>query len=353
MTTDACSYATITISATRMPSFPNDEMVRSLVVADRLILAKRKGEPKEIAYFQGLYNRQARGEVVTRSEIEYSGYMKSGETPYIRVFEISSTPHEIINEIKLLRRKDFSEKEIAGQVKLKYLGKYSPDQISLAYRLLDEERRQAVEDERDNTAEYLNKAKNNVAEVAGETREEVEAEHLRAEYVRDFAIISDNGKVLRLNYQGIADRLREKYNTVTFNEVIYIFNQLRGIYQENKGTLESQIETITRTIEYKGSVTSGIKEVLCYVKYSDIPVQEYPFNHCEDFIPVQNGIVKIDLVTGKHYLLDHSAEHLITFTLPVTYDPEADSTFIGEVLAQWVAEEDISILSQIPAQALI
>lgn len=146
LTTDACSYATITISATRMTSFPKGEMVRSRDVADLLIFAKKKGDPKEIAFYQDLYDRQGppQYEFITRADLDAGGYTKSEETPYIRVLEISS-PNEIVNEIKDLRSKDYSESQIAGKVRLKYLGPYSSDQIAQAYRVLDVENHQGEE----------------------------------------------------------------------------------------------------------------------------------------------------------------------------------------------------------------
>lgn len=146
MTTDACSYATIAISATRMTSFPKGEMVRSRDVADLLIFAKMKGDPKEIAFYQDLYDRQGppRYEFIPRADLDAGGYTKSDETPHTRVSEISSS-NEIINEIKDLRSKDYSKSQNAEKVRLKYLEPYSPDQITQAYRVLDAEERQEEE----------------------------------------------------------------------------------------------------------------------------------------------------------------------------------------------------------------
>lgn len=182
---------------------------------------------------------------------------------------------------------------------------------------------------------------------------ELEARETREKQYRgNFAIIDTRG-VVRLNYQGIADHLLHKYDTVTFSDQVYVYDPSRGIYRPNEGELEAEIGEICRTIGYEGSVSRGTREVLYYVMYPGPPVREYPFNKCEDFIPVMNGIVKIDYETGTRTLLPHSPENKVTFVLPVEYRPEADPGPIQEVLAQWVREEDIPVLAQIPAQGLL
>ena len=91
-------------------------------------------------------------------------------------------PLEIINEIRHLRSKDFSELEIARRVKLKYLGRYSPNDIAQAYRTQDEERAELDQDERLNEDEALARTRlANVEEVAKETREETADDSGQAE----------------------------------------------------------------------------------------------------------------------------------------------------------------------------
>ena len=167
-----------------------------------------------------------------------------------------------------------------------------------------------------------------------------------------FCDFDTSGNVSRLNFAAIGDYIRSRHVIVPFNGENFVYDPATGIYRKNAGELEKEIQGIARHVGYKGSVTRATKEILFYAVYSGTPIREYPFNRCTDLIPVRNGVVKLDFITGSITLLPHSPEHMITFVLPVDYDPEADQEEIERLLNEWVAAEDVPILYQIPAQAL-
>ena len=79
--------------------------------------------------------------------------------------------------------------------------------------------------------------------------------------------------------------------------------------------------------------------------------RDYPFNKANDLIPVKNGVIKIDSVTGKVTLLEHSPLYRFDWQLPIVYDPNANPDAIMAYLQSLGC--DVDLLLQIPAHAIL
>ena len=272
-------------------------------VVDLLIHARRRGNPEEIAYFEGLKGRKDRGEEIPRSAEIWPGCRVDGEDLYDRVKTLmdagAQCPQEVMADTGKLQ-----QWEIVTCT--------NPDVMS---------RVTLVKDLR-NLDERIN------------------------------SLVRENSKGTKVLEHGpIADYIRSKFSTVSFNRTIYIYDG--GIYRPNAGDLEERIREIIARSDAKCSITKDTRDILAYVATYNRCL-EYPFNRHKDLIPVQNGVVKIDYTTGTAALLPHSPEFKFTFRLPVIYDPSVKGeTFHNEVLSQYIEAELVDTLYQIPAQALL
>lgn len=154
-----------------------------------------------------------------------------------------------------------------------------------------------------------------------------------------------------LEHGTIAEYLRDRFSTVSFNKTLYVYDS--GVFRPNTGDLEARIREIINLADVKCSITRETRDILAYTATYNRHLI-YPFNREKNLIPVANGVVRIDYLTGDIALLPHSPEFKFNYKLPVVYDPEADSeAFHEEVLSQYVEDQDLPTLYQIPAQALL
>lgn len=187
--------------------------------------------------------------------------------------------------------------------------------------------------------------------VAAYRREQVAEAKRKEETKYDrFYAIGKKGAVVLL-YSEIGAHLREKFCALTFNKTLYLFDEATGLYVENVGQVESAVQEIAETVGYGGRITQAKREALSYVKDYNV-VTEYPFNAYPG-IPVANGVVHVDLATGEIRLEPYSPEMRFTYRLPVVYDPAASPDLIDQVLRQWVEPDDVPLLYQVPAQAIL
>ncbi len=161
-----------------------------------------------------------------------------------------------------------------------------------------------------------------------------------------------NGKKI-LEHSRIADYLREKYRTISFKDQIYIFDKEEGIYRKNTGELEEEFRRIVEFHDIKCKVRSECGDVLFFVKNSNQVKEEFPFNKCENLIPVKNGVIHIDPVVGTANLIPYSSDHKFLFKIPRNYYPDIDTSPMMEILRSWVPESDIPFIIQSVAQALV
>lgn len=171
-------------------------------------------------------------------------------------------------------------------------------------------------------------------------------------YDRFFSIVETKfGKFVALNYVEIAAHLRDEFAVLTFNKTIYLYDPATGLYIENVGQIENEVQAIAEEVGYKGKITEVKREVLSYVRDYAIETR-YPFNQYPG-IPVDNGVVQVNLATGEVRLEPYTPALRFTYKMPVVYDPAASPDAIDAVLRQWVEPVDVPLLYQIPAQALL
>lgn len=170
-----------------------------------------------------------------------------------------------------------------------------------------------------------------------------------AQYIQN---TSKSGEVTELNHMYIADDLSEKYHTILFQDELFIYDPAECIYVKSTQQIEKEVRAIAAELQYTGSISKALSETMKYVKYKHVE-HFYPFNNASFMLPVQNGILKIEFSTGNVELLPHDPKHLFTFKLPIIYDPTASSEPIQKILSSWVDQDDVELLYQIPAQAIL
>lgn len=162
--------------------------------------------------------------------------------------------------------------------------------------------------------------------------------------------ISQKPDDLPYDYNNIADDLRNKEHVLSYKKTLFRYKD--GVYTEDEGYLDSLIVSslIKRGIEAKDKVTIAAAQVRHYLTYGKVET-EYPFNIYPDAVPVRNGILKINFLTGETELLPFSPEYRFNYRLNVSFDKSADGTMILKYLES--LGTDIDILVQIPAHAIL
>jgi phage/plasmid-associated DNA primase len=272
-------------------------------VIDLHIRSKQRGNPEEIVYFEGLRARKERGEQIHRVAAVWPGHQNNGA--------------DLIDTVKILL-------DVGAECS--------------EYILADEGRMQQWAIEQSCNPDIQAR----VHKVKDLQNLDSRINSLTCQNLRGTTV---------LEHGAIAGYLRDKFSTVSFNKTIYIYD--KGIYRPNAGDLEERIREIITRSDAKCSITRDTRDILAYVATYNRCL-EFPFNRHKDLIPVQNGIVKIDYITGTAALLPHSPEFKFTFQLPVVFNSAARyEPFHNEVLSQYVEEDVVDTLYQIPAQALL
>lgn len=141
---------------------------------------------------------------------------------------------------------------------------------------------------------------------------------------------------------------------ITHNGTLYFFNPQTGLYEENKGQIESWFQTQFEDLICKGDLLTSttlkphINELMFQLLIVN-PKTDYPFNQYNG-IPVNNGVLEFN---GEGFILTpYREEMMFTRKLPINYNPAADTAGIKQILEDWL-EDDYPYLLQIPAQALM
>ena len=153
---------------------------------------------------------------------------------------------------------------------------------------------------------------------------------------------------LKVDFFAISDEIRREMHTISVRQ--NLFYRENGVYIPNHGQIEARIQSILTEREYERSLTTAKREVLSNLSDHE-PYQEPPFNKHPGYIPVRNGILHIG--EDKVTLLPYADEYIFSYRLPVNYDPDADPEPVRDVLSDWVDEENVKFLIQLPAQAII
>ncbi|MEN6341187.1 MAG: DUF5906 domain-containing protein [Methanospirillum sp.] len=155
---------------------------------------------------------------------------------------------------------------------------------------------------------------------------------------------------IRIDDAAVAEFLYETLNVVSFNGSLFIYAD--GMYRPDKGTLSAEVKKIVQVCGTHEQLTKVWREVHAHLLATN-PFKTQPFNLARDLIPAKNGVVAIDYETGSATLLPHSPGYRFTFKLPVVYDEAATVTMAEDLFAQYVLPEDVPILVQPFAQALL
>ena len=178
--------------------------------------------------------------------------------------------------------------------------------------------------------------------------------------------IDEKGEI-RLDYQRVAEYLLRTFHCVSYvggedsdgldnaansSADLYVYDPDTGIYSRDASALKAKINDICKAVWYSGAITTITREILHYVAYDD-PRREYPFNKGDNRIPVLNGVLELHFDGTCHRLLEHNPENRYTYFLPVRYDPAADAAPINNILLQYIKEDELDYLYQIPAQTIL
>ena len=169
----------------------------------------------------------------------------------------------------------------------------------------------------------------------------------------DFPSYPDySGYVRQISYASIAQFIHENYYTISFNDKIYIYHD--GIYSLEKGEINQKIKQIldqTQPLWVKcPTLTNAQREIRAHLLTLGFET-EYPFNQYSGIIPVQNGIISLNLEDREEELLPYDPSYNLTYKLPVYYDSEADSNSITKIMNDWLADQAF-IIPQIVGQAI-
>ena len=143
---------------------------------------------------------------------------------------------------------------------------------------------------------------------------------------------------------------------ITHNGTLYFFNSQTGLYEENKGQIESWLQVQFEDLICKGylpvqtALKRHINELIFQLMNVKVcPKGHYPFNQ-HNGIPVNNGVLEFDGNTFR--IIPYDSDMLFTRKLPINYNPEADTSKIQQIIEDWL-EDEYPFLLQIPAQALM
>ncbi|NLV27370.1 MAG: hypothetical protein GXY48_09430 [Methanomicrobiales archaeon] len=144
-----------------------------------------------------------------------------------------------------------------------------------------------------------------------------------------------------------------KFNTISFGNKVYLYQN--GIYVLDKGEIGQEIKYMIDQARQVGINCNALKhpksEVLENLLSEGLFV-EYPFNQYKGLIPVENGVISVDFDNKTVRLIDYEPQFMFTYKLPVIYDPDADDSFIEQVIYDWLGEQGF-IVPQIIGQVFL
>ena len=154
-----------------------------------------------------------------------------------------------------------------------------------------------------------------------------------------------------VDYPAIAQELCEEYHPISYNKQIYIYTD-DGTYKINNSEIENAIIQKIKERRHSGtkSFTEPIKQILTLI-WADTSVNDYPFNNVTNKIPVNNGVLTIDVKTKNISLESHSPKFLFTYKLPVDYNTDVNPNEITDYFKS--LDVDMTLLLQIPAHSLL
>ena len=145
----------------------------------------------------------------------------------------------------------------------------------------------------------------------------------------------------------VADIIHDRMHVIAVSKSLFFYDD--GIYKYNTGQIEREIQNVLKDIEYVGKITEAKREVKSFLTGMDW-YEEPPFNKWEGYIPTRDCV--LHLTDNGVDVLPHDPKYLFTYKLGAKYDPDVDTAPLLKVFNEWVDEEDVKYLIQLPAQAI-
>ena len=159
-------------------------------------------------------------------------------------------------------------------------------------------------------------------------------------------------KIRHFNRIKLADAMHQAFHTIYFNENLYIYDKEKHYYRKAANEIETTIRDLLKNFDVlENSLTGLINEIRTHLR-SIKAYSENPFDNYADKIPVRNGIIQFNYEKGTVELINHGPEHLFTYYINADFDEKTGTTPALKILGQWVKENDVGVLIQLPAQAL-
>jgi phage/plasmid-associated DNA primase len=186
--------------------------------------------------------------------------------------------------------------------------------------------------------------------------EELLAREMRTADLPEYLYYDKNGN-LRIEMKKYARYLQKSLNIIYYptSEQLFIYDEKSHCYRsENTGNeIDIQILKLLEERDMDSSRLTYISEEITKHLKSMENQEKYPFNNSKNTIPVKNGILKLNYETGEVTLLPHGPDHHFNYTMNAEWNPDEDGTAAKNIIRQWVSEENVDDIIQIPAQAIV
>jgi len=183
-------------------------------------------------------------------------------------------------------------------------------------------------------------------------RTEIKSQHAPPSYIYVTTDEKTGKSVTRINYAEYSSFLKNHFHIIYFNKTMFIYDFGSHLYRKQTNEIETHIRDTCVDNLVSGKLASHLLELKSHLT-SMGSFSEYPFNTNSTMIPVDNGIVKIDYDNNELSLIPHGPEHLFTYKLLITFDPNIKNCKAIPLLKRMVESENVKTLIQIPAQALL
>jgi phage/plasmid-associated DNA primase len=200
---------------------------------------------------------------------------------------------------------------------------------------------------------------------AKDTRDVFNAEiriKLRSEYDKNGGrlahfTIDEIGNIKGFVKSRVAYTIHNSLNTVAFNNTIYCYDEIGGVYREERGQIASAVRVLCSFEGAYAHHNSMLIEVERQIMSFNVFV-EYPFNKKKTIIPVRNGTLHL-MPTTKGFAYElrcKSFTDMVTWRIPIDYDISdkivLTKSKVLELFEQWVDKEKVMSLVRIGSQAI-
>jgi len=150
----------------------------------------------------------------------------------------------------------------------------------------------------------------------------------------------------------IGFHISEKYSVLAFGGLLYVYVATDGIFREDRGEVDHEIQAILDYIEWEGATLTLRKEVRAYLLANRV-YAEYPFDCEPGLIPFRKGGAKFNEKIRDWEPAELEREHKFRYRIPVDLNLFAKTKPVDDLFAEWVDPDDVAVLYQAPAQAIL